>query len=163
MNAGYWEFFWPLIIQGSAMGLLFIPLTTITNDPIPKEEIGNATSLFNLMRNMGASIGIASVTTLYTRHQQFHINVLGANVNSFSLAAHQVLQEAAASLISRGADAHTASNQAYAVVFGMVERQATIMSFNDVFWLLTLLFLLMLPLVFLMRKPSHQGGAPGVH
>src|SRR5712671_5504000 len=74
LDVGYWDFFIPLIIQGSAMGLLFVPLTTITNDPIPKEEIGNATSLFNLMRNIGASIGIASVTTILSRNQQKHIN-----------------------------------------------------------------------------------------
>ena len=58
IGVGYWDFFWPLIIQGSAMGLLFVPLTTITNDSIPKEQMGNATSLFNLMRNIGASIGL---------------------------------------------------------------------------------------------------------
>jgi len=163
MNAGYWDFFWPLMIQGSAMGLLFIPLTTITNDPIPKEEMGNATSLFNLMRNLGASIGIAAVTTLYTRYQQSHINVLGANVNNFSPAAREILQDTRASLVARGADAQTAANQAYAVVFGMVQQQATIMSFNDVFWILTMLFMLMLPLVLLMRKPKHQRGTSAMH
>ena len=58
------------------MGLLFVPLTTITNGLIPKEQMGNATSLFNLMRNIGASIGIASVTTISSRHAQMHINDL---------------------------------------------------------------------------------------
>ena len=58
------------------MGLLFVPLTTITNDPIPKEEMGNATSLFNLMRNIGASVGIASVTTLTSRHMQQHMRTV---------------------------------------------------------------------------------------
>src|SRR4029079_12007495 len=87
LSAGYWDFFIPLIVQGAAMGLLFVPLTTITNDPVPKEEIGNATSLFNLMRNIGASIGIASVTTMFARQNQRHINELGAFINQFNLAA----------------------------------------------------------------------------
>ena len=68
------------------MGLLFVPLTTITNDPIPKEEIGNATSLFNLMRNIGASIGIASVTTILSRHQQVHINIWARHVTAYDPA-----------------------------------------------------------------------------
>src|SRR5271155_1058996 len=59
LNAGFWDFAIPMVIQGGSLGLMFIPLTTITNDPIPKEEMGNATSIFNLMRNIGASIGIA--------------------------------------------------------------------------------------------------------
>jgi Major Facilitator Superfamily. len=58
LNAGYWDIFWPQLLQGASMGLLFVPLTTITNDPIPKEEMGNATSLFNLMRNIGASVAL---------------------------------------------------------------------------------------------------------
>ena len=62
------------------MGLLFVPLSTITNDSIPKQEIGNPTSLFNLMRNIGASIGIAMVTTLVARHSQMHTNNLIGNV-----------------------------------------------------------------------------------
>lgn len=158
LDVGYWDFFWPLILQGAAVGLVFIPLTTITNDPIPKEEMGNATSLFNLMRNVGASIGIATVTTILTRHQQMHTNALGAHVTSSSPAAQNMLQGIRSALMARGVDAATATQQAYAEVFGMVQRQAAIMSYNDVFRLLMILFMALLPLVFLMRKPKHQTG-----
>jgi MFS transporter, DHA2 family, multidrug resistance protein len=163
MNVGYWDFFWPLIIQGSAMGLLFIPLTTITNDPVPKEEMGNATSLFNLMRNIGASIGIATVTTVLARHQQVHTNVLGEHVNPYSQQAQAMFRGVRGALMARGVDAVTATQQGYAIVFGMVQQQAAIMSFNDAFWLLTVIFLLMLPLVFLMRKPKHQKNEIAMH
>ncbi len=61
LNAGYWDVFWPQFIQGVGMGFLFVPLTTVTHDPIPKERMGNATSVFNLMRNIGGSLGIAMV------------------------------------------------------------------------------------------------------
>ena len=163
MSVGYWDFFWPLIIQGSAMGLIFIPLTTITNDPVPKEQLGNATSLFNLMRNLGAGIGIATVTTVVARHQQVHISELGENVNPFNQQAQAMLQGARASLMARGADGAAATKQAYASVFGMIQQQAAIMSFNDAFWLLMAIFLAMLPLVFLMRKPKHQAGGVAMH
>jgi MFS transporter, DHA2 family, multidrug resistance protein len=67
--------------------MLFVPLTTATMDPIPKEEMGNATSMFNLMRNLGGSFGIAAATTYLFRRQQLHTNQLGARVTAFSPAA----------------------------------------------------------------------------
>jgi DHA2 family multidrug resistance protein len=158
LDIGYWNIFWPLIIQGSALGFLFVPLTTITNDPVPKEEIGNAASLFNLMRNIGASIGIATVTTIVARHQQVHLNTLGESVNPSNLISQGTVQGLQSSLMARGVDPVTATKQAYAVVYGMVQRQASMMSFNDVFFLLMVLFTLMLPLVLVMKRPTHQGG-----
>jgi DHA2 family multidrug resistance protein len=163
LDVGYWNFFWPLIIQGSAMGFLFVPLTTITNDPVPKEEIGNAASLFNLMRNLGASIGIAATTTIVARHQQSHSNVLTEFVNGASLQAQQALAATKAMLMARGIDEVTATKQAYAMIFGTIQRQAAIMSFNDAFFLLMVLFLLMIPLVFVMKKPKSAGGNVAVH
>src|SRR5438874_2268212 len=140
LNVGYWNFFWPLILQGSAMGLIFIPLTTLTNDPIPKEKMGNATSLFNLMRNIGASIGIASVTTILTRHEQVHINSLGQHVTALNPPARSLISRMRGAMMADGSDPPVATRKAYASVFGMVQRQAAMMSFNDVFWLLTLIF-----------------------
>src|SRR5215813_10590209 len=69
LQAGYWDIFWPQLIQGSGMGLLFVPLTTVTMSGIQREKMGNATSLFNLMRNLGGSIGIASTSTMLARDQ----------------------------------------------------------------------------------------------
>jgi MFS transporter, DHA2 family, multidrug resistance protein len=163
LNVGYWDFFWPLILQGSAMGLIFIPLTTLTNDPIPKEKMGNATSLFNLMRNIGASIGIASVTTILTRHEQSHTARLGENVTALSPQAQAMIANMRGAMIAQGSDAVTATQKAYASVFGMVQRQAAMMSFNDVFWVLTIIFASMLPLIFLMQKPKHGKGPVAMH
>ena len=158
-SVGYWDFFWPLIIQGSAMGLLFVPLTTITNDPVPKEELGNATSLFNLMRNIGASVGIASVTTLVARHQQIHFNNLGAHVNTYDPQSRAMIESMRAAMMAAGANAATATRQAFAALFGTVQRQASVMAFNDAFRMLMVLFLLMLPLILIMRKPQKPGPA----
>src|SRR4249920_3000545 len=80
LQAGYWDIFWPQLIQGIGMSLLFVPLTTVSMDPIPRERMGNATSLFNLMRNIGGSIGIAITGTMLARHSQTTTALLGANV-----------------------------------------------------------------------------------
>ncbi|HYX51982.1 MAG TPA: DHA2 family efflux MFS transporter permease subunit [Candidatus Limnocylindrales bacterium] len=160
LNAGYWDIFWPQLIQGMSMGLLFVPLTTITNDPIPKEEMGNATSLFNLMRNIGASIGIASVTTIFARQNQRHVNDLGAHVTQFDETARRMLQNIQGAIMSGGGDAPTALKKAYAAVFGMVQQQAAMMSYIDVFFILAVMFIACLPLIFLMKKPGKRGGGP---
>ena len=158
LNAGYWDIFWPQLIQGMSMGFMFVPLTTITHDSIPKEQMGNATSIFNLMRNIGASIGIAMVTTIISRKSQSNINVLGASVNPSNPAAGQMFNAAKSWFMSQGMDAATATKQAYMAVFGMVARQASMVSFIYTFRLLGLMFLLVMPLILLMKKPTHSGG-----
>jgi DHA2 family multidrug resistance protein len=162
LNAGYWDIFWPQLIQGMSMGLIFVPLTTITNDPIPKEEMGNATSLFNLMRNIGASIGIASVVTLTARHNQSHTNDLSRWISQFNAAAQAAFQSLKSGFMAGGMDAATATKQAYAALFGMVQRQAAMMSYLDAFFLLAVMFICCLPLLFLMKKPTKQGGGAGM-
>jgi MFS transporter, DHA2 family, multidrug resistance protein len=161
LNAGYWDIFWPQLLQGCSMGLLFVPLTTITNGLIPKEQMGNATSLFNLMRNIGASIGIASVTTISSRHAQVHINTLGANVTPYNPLAQSMMAQMKAAFMARGMDAATASKQAAAGLFGMVQRQAAMMGYIDVFFLLSIMFAVCLPLIFIMKKSPKGGGGPG--
>ena len=87
LSAGYWDFFWPQFVQGISMSLIFVPMTTLTMDAIPKQEMGNATSIFNLMRNIGGSIGIATAATMLERNQQRFTNVLGVHVTPAGSAA----------------------------------------------------------------------------
>ena len=162
LDAGFWTFWGPLTIQGAALGLIFVPLTTVTNDPIPKERMGAATSIFNLMRNIGASIGISMVETMQVRKQQFHINVLGKYVNSGNPQARQTINGLQGLFLSHGQDPASASRHSYAAVWAMLQRQAAMLSYNDVFFFLALMFLAMFPLIFLMRRPS-KGGAVMVH
>src|SRR5260221_9828919 len=91
LQMGYWDVFWPQLIQGVGMSLLFVPLTTISMDAIPREKMGNATSLFNLMRNIGGSIGIAVTGTLLSRHGQATTSTLGANVTPYDPASQSML------------------------------------------------------------------------
>jgi len=163
MDVGYWNFFWALIWQGMGMGLIFIPLTTITNDPIPVERMGNATSIFNLMRNIGASIGISMVQTIVTRHSQVHMNTLSANVTPTNLQAQGIVNGMKGMMTQAGADPATAQRMANGAIENLIRQQAAIMSFNDVFWLLAIIFLLMLPLILLMRPPRKKAGAAMMH
>jgi MFS transporter, DHA2 family, multidrug resistance protein len=155
--------FWlPLTLQGAGLGLIFVPLTTVTNDPVPRERMGNATSIFNLMRNVGASIGISMVETMQVRRAQTHLNILGKYINPGNPVARQTIDGMRALFMAQGKDAATANRQAYAAVWATVQQQAAMLSYNDTFRFLAGTFLLMLPLVFLMRK-AKKGKAVMAH
>lgn len=157
LNAGYWDIFWPQFVQGLGLSLIFVPLTTISMDRIPRERMGNATSLFNLMRNLGGSIGIAMTSTWLYRLSQLHRSVLGAHVTDYNLSAQAMLAAMKARFIATGADPVTASQRAYAALFGMVQRQATMVSFVELFRFLGIMFIVLLPLVLVMKRPVRRG------
>jgi DHA2 family multidrug resistance protein len=105
------------------MAFIFVPLTTLTMDPIPKAETGFATSLYRVMRNVGSSVGVSFVTTFVARWSQFHQSVLAANVGR-----HQVQ------------------------VRGFCGVLARCLSFIEAFRVMGILFLVIVPLVLLMRR-----------
>jgi len=163
LQAGYWDVFWPQLIQGVGMSLLFVPLTTVSMDPIPRERMGNATSLFNLMRNIGGSVGIATTGTMLARHSQATTSTLGSHVTMYDYSAQAMFYQLRGGFMAAGADMVTATERAYAALFGMVQRQAAMVSFVGLFELLGLMFLALLPLVLIMRKPKGGGHVSGAH
>ena len=160
LDVGYWDLFWPQAIQGFGLSMVFVPLTTISMNPVPREAMGNATSLFNLMRNLGGSVGIATVAMMNTRFQQKYTAILGEHVNATSPQATQMFTGLRGMFLSTGSGAGLADQRAYASLFGIVQRQAAMRAFVDVFYLLTLAFLAMIPLILIMRKPK-AGAGPG--
>jgi DHA2 family multidrug resistance protein len=162
-SLGYWDIFWPQFIQGISLGLLFVPLTTITMDPILRENMGNATSIFNLMRNLGGSMGIAAATTLLSRHRQEHTSALGSRVDAYNPQVRALLEQMRAGFVARGADAVTAAQQARVALFARLQREAMMLSFTDIFRWLAFLFVAMVPLLLLMRNPRSRKAAEGAH
>lgn len=156
LNVGYWDVAWPQLVQGIALGLLFVPLTTVSMDPIPIHEMGNATSLFNLMRNIGGSMGIAAVTTTLSRRQQMHISRLGESISVYDPGTQRMLAGMRDGLAAQGMDLNTAAHRSVAALFGMVQQQAAMLSFDETFRLLSILFVVMLPLVLLMKRPRGR-------
>jgi MFS transporter, DHA2 family, multidrug resistance protein len=163
LQAGYWDFFWPQFEMGLALGCVFVPLTTISMSPIPKENMGNATSLFNLVRNLGGSIGISAVNTVQLRRAQANINTLGSHVNPYNASARNMLGALHNMFMSKGADTVHAAQRADAAVFHMVEHQANMLAYNTVFRLLAGLFMLLIPFIFLMHRPATKSGPAAMH
>ena len=154
LDTGYWNLFWPQFCQGLGLAMLFVPLTTITMNPIAKEKMGNATSIFNLTRNMGGSIGIAMVQTMQSRYTQQHSSYLSAHVTPFDPQASQLLDR-----MSR----QMGHDQAIVSLFGLVQAQAAMLSFVDVFRILALMFLATVPLLLIMKRPRHGGATEMAH
>jgi MFS transporter, DHA2 family, multidrug resistance protein len=163
LQAGYWDIFWPQLVQGGGLALLFVPLTTVSMDPIPREKMGNATSLFNLMRNIGGSIGIATTGTMIARNQQRVTATLGENISAYDPISQNMFEQMRAGFMAAGADAVTATERTYAAMFGMLSRQAAMVSFVGLFQTLGIVFLLLIPLVLLMKRPGSKAPPVGAH
>jgi DHA2 family multidrug resistance protein len=163
LQAGYWDVFWPQMLQGVGSPLLFVPLTTITMAAIGPERMGNATSLFNLMRNIGGSIGIALTGTLLVRREQSLTAIVGSHVSIYDRSSQAMLARMQAAFVAAGADVVTASHRAEAAVFGVIQRQAAMLSFIAIFQLLGIVTLAVVPLVLFMKRPARQAGPIAVH
>ncbi len=146
------------IVQSIGLAFLFIPINYTAFAAIPKEKTNYATGLVNLARNIGGSSGIALATTMLFRRSQFHQQTLVSHLTPLDLPYQATLQGLTQTLMQRGADAVSAATQAQATLYGILQRQATMLAFVDVFWLLAVVFLAVSPLVFLMKRiPPHKG------
>lgn len=155
LDSGTWDIFWDQITQGVGMAFLFVPLTTLTMGPILNQEMGYATSLYNTMRNIGSSIGISFVTTWVARRSQYHQSILSANLSSSNPINQQTLADLAPFLQHGGFNAVTAESKAGGLIYQMLQQQASLLSYMDVFHLMGILFLVITPLVLLMRSAEH--------
>ena len=156
---------WPRFVQGFGLGTTFVSLTTLTMAHISQEKMGNATGIFNLMRNLGGSFGIAAATTLLARRSQFHQSHLVERLNPLSQPFNEWM-ERAGNLLGLGPDWNLwDSPLPLAGLYQEVQRQAQMLAFCDDYWFFTLVFIALLPLVFLMRRLPRHGevkGAGGV-
>ncbi len=164
LQAGYWDVFWPQVVQGCALSFLFIPLTAATMSRVRKEAMGNATSIFNLMRNIGGSFGIALMTTFLARRNQVHQHHLVSNISLYDPETWQMLQAARAWFQGRGVDVHTATQRAYGAIYGMVQRHAAMLSFVEAFWIMAVMFAAMVLILPILRPaPLREESARATH
>jgi DHA2 family multidrug resistance protein len=153
LNAGYWNIFWPQVIQGSAMAFLFIPLMAVSMSGISKEKMGNATSIYNLMRNISGSFGIATMTAFLARRSQVHQNQMVSHISTFSHETWNMWHGMTNWFQSHGANSVEAGRKALGAMYGMLQKQAMMLSFVEAFWVMGVIFLCMVPLLFLLRNP----------
>jgi len=154
LQTDFWSFVWPRMTLGVGMGMTFIPLTTTTLSPVPRENMGEATSLYNLLRNMGGSVGIAFSSTMVARRAQFHQSRLVEHLTPFDVPYQMAHGKIAEGLVAKGLDPGTADH----VMYGQLIKQAATLAFNDTFLLISAMMICTLALVPLMRREPSSGG-----
>lgn len=156
LNADFPTVIWPRLVLGLGMGFLFIPLTTMTMSGIRKEDMANASSIYNLLRNLGGSFGVAFVTTIISRRAQFHQTRLVEHLTPFDRTYQFGSSKLSHALQYAGMDPSAASGMASNVLYGQTMRQSSMISFNDAFHLLSVFLICIIPLVFLMRRAGGE-------
>jgi DHA2 family multidrug resistance protein len=151
------------VFQSFGLAFLFIPINVSAFAYVPRDKTNMGTGIINLARNVGASVGIATVTTLLERRTQMHQARLMDHVNDMNPAVRSMLTGNSASLISHGSSASNAVAQSHGMLFNMIERQATMLAFLDNFKLLGVIFFAIIPIFFLMKRPKMGGGSVPVH
>jgi len=152
---GYWDLFWPQLWQGVGFSLIFVALSTAALSTIPKPRMTAATGLYNVVRQVMGSVGIAiAATTLSSSTTRYHV-ILSQDAG-MSMVGRQRLASLVQGMMAQGADMYTATAQARRVLDGIITRQAAVLAYNHVFVLVSSLFVLGFPLVFLLRR-----GTPG--
>jgi len=151
-QVGSYDFFWPLIIRGCAMGLIFIPLTTISLANLEGTEIPQGTALSNMVRQLGGSMGIALITTFISTSTAKHYAYLIENVTATNFATQERMKMLTGMFVNKGYDINTATLSAYNLISRSITAQATFLTYKDLFIYLGAFFLLLIPLLLMFRN-----------
>jgi MFS transporter, DHA2 family, multidrug resistance protein len=149
---------WARTLQAFGLAFLFVPINVAAFSAIPRERLGYATGLMNLFRNVGGSAGIAMITTMLSRRQQFHQSHLVSHITSSDPGYLATLQGTAANLVSHGVSAADAATQSQAMFYGLVQKQAAMLAVTDTFWLLSIVFIAMIPIVLFIKNTKRPTG-----
>lgn len=144
-NMGFWDFVWPQLLQGLAVSCFFMPLTTMTLSGLPTERMASASSLFNFLRTLAGSIGTSLTTFLWYRREAFHHSRLTENITDYDVNTQgffRIMETAGLNEV-----------QSSGILARTITSQGFIMSANEIFWLSSMLFLLLIILVWFAKPP----------
>jgi DHA2 family multidrug resistance protein len=156
----FWELLVPQILRGASMMLAMVPINNVALGTLPVDRIRSASGLFNLTRNLGGAVGLAVINTLLTRQSSVHFSQLAEHVNAANPQATEMIDNLTTKFDASGLDG---SQIAIQKIVGMVQQQAYLLSFIDVFMLLTVLFAALVFMAMLLKKPkaAPTGGGGG--
>ncbi|GAA3063689.1 MDR family MFS transporter [Rhizobium viscosum] len=157
------QLFWPNVVRAVGQALVFTPLSAIATAGIEQENAGSASALFNMMRNLGGAVGIASLQTFLSKREQFHSNILTNSVSVFEEATRDRIAKLTGYFMSHGVgDQALATHKAVVAIALKLRRQANIMAFSDTFFLLGIALVIALLATLLLKKPGQISGG-GAH
>jgi MFS transporter, DHA2 family, multidrug resistance protein len=150
---------WPIVISGFGITSIFVPMTTFSMATVSRENMGEATGLTNLLRNLGGSVGISTITTLVSRSAQTHQALLAGQMSQYNPVFNAQLAKIQGALTPQIGSA-AAHDQSYGLMYGILQQQASLLSYLDQFRMLVIVCLLCAPLVFLFKRP-RRAAVPG--
>lgn len=163
-STGYDQLFWSQVVRSLGQPFIMLTLSQFAMHGIAAQDTPSASSLFNMTRNLGGSIGIAMLATTLTNREHFHSAVIGESVSAFSSATQLRLDQITQSFIANGIDPATAANQALAVIDRIVRREAYVMAYNDGFVIMAaFLFACVGALLFADKVKAPSGPGAGAH
>lgn len=165
LDGSFMTFTWPRVVQAVGMGLFFVPLSAATYVGIPREEMGNASGIFNLLRNLGGSFGVAFSTTVLAQRSEVHQSFLVENITPYNKAFQSFYAQLTEWFQMNQTHIHALPDKAaMAVTYREVLRQASMLAFNDTFWLLAIGTAVLVPLTLIFRR-ARAPAAPmeGMH
>jgi DHA2 family multidrug resistance protein len=155
-DTGEEHMFWPLIVRGVGLGLLFVPITTLSLSGLKGKSIGEGAAFTGMMRQLGGSFGIAIITTFLARFGQEHrVNLIGY-LDPTRVAVQEKIRGLQNAFIAKGYSAEIALQKAYKVMELGVTKQSTVLSYMDVFLYLGVLFLFCIPFILLIKKGKNK-------
>ncbi len=149
-------FFWMLILRGLAMGMLFIPITTLSLSTLKGQQIGQGASYTGMMRQLGGSFGIATITTFLARQNMVHRNNLVGHLDVNNLNVQQRVLAMQHGFIAKGLTPDAALKSSYKALDFAVSKQASVLSYMDVFLYLGIMFLICIPFILLVKRNKKQ-------
>ena len=160
LGISQWTLTWAIILSGFGSGCVFVPLSTAAMARLPNEQIGNASGLYNLLRNIGGGIGISMINTILARHEQIHRADLVHNITPDNPALQETLVGLRSYLTQAPTQSlHVSTQRAWQLVDRTLSQQAALLSFVDDFRYLAVVCALCVPIVFLMKKSKARKGA----
>jgi DHA2 family multidrug resistance protein len=156
LNTGPEDFLFPIILRGIGGGFLFIPLTTITLYDLKNVEMPQGTAFLNTARQLGGSFGIAIMTTYLTTRSAFHAARLNVNINPYDPQTVHRLHSLTDLFLGKGFDLATAKSKALMIIHGIIGKQAMLLTYNDVFYIIALFFLACIPLLVLFIRKKKK-------
>jgi DHA2 family multidrug resistance protein len=151
-TAGESDFFWPLIVRGVGLGLIFLPITTMSLAGLQGKDAGQAAGLTGMIRQLGGSFGVAIVGTYLERSIQANRVALLPNISLYNPETTQRIQAFTQGFMAKGYPASQATQQAYAALEGVLMKQVSLITYAQVFTSLGIFFLACLPLILLVKR-----------
>ena len=161
VESGGDDFFWPMVLRGVGLGMVFIPLNNLALGNLPPEQIAPASGLYNLLRQLGGSVGIASSATLFSQFQEGNRGQLLHHFSQFTDAATYRLTQLQHLMQFHGDSEGVAHQKALWLLDGMLRKQAAMLAFERLFMVFGVMLLASLPLLLLMRRAQFTRQGPG--